>query len=391
MATFENIGKLLEDKTKAFTKLIPAIDKQEKLVEGVGKQAKALAEQAKKNKKDKVAQTASDKAAKELQTETLKLEALKKSHTAAEQAIVALNQRYRDLKEFGESRQKFLAWWDKEEGKLMTAVDKVRDFAQEAEDASRAAEEAAGGGKVEVARKAAALADKAAKAARAEQIKAASMVAGYGTTWTAQRNLKSSHLLKEDVDTYADATKKVYEIFRVGQDLSTAASRRADEAERHGQSAASFASSGGDAQATYGQMVADTREAIEGTVEKVGRTTSQTWGKIISEKGVSFTKLLTQFVEKGEVMRAAAAKTIEQAGPLVGGYVTIVEKAQSSVESQQAKLLERLPAPMKTTFKSELAAINTLVLNLDRSVQTFKANHKVAMVEFNKLKAALER
>ena len=262
MATIEAIEKELDLKVKSLKKLVVLIDGQEKLVKGLEKQEKALKPDAEKSK-DKKVKDNYKQAQKEVVDAEKRLDDLTTSQQSATEVIAKLNSRLRWITEFVEARKGFVPWWDKEEAKMATLVDKTRDLAQDAEEASKSAQAAVSSGDFAGAREAGQDAGKAAREAAAKAEAAEKLYDGWGGTWTEQRNLKSSHMPKEDPASYADLTKKAYDVFKVGQNLMTAARRWGGEAARSAETAGQIAESGGDLLAMYGTILKSALQNLE--------------------------------------------------------------------------------------------------------------------------------
>src|SRR5262249_11481414 len=93
---------------------------------------------------------------------------LEETHESAGATLSKLNERRRSLTEYVDARKEFFKWWDKQEAKMATLVDKIRDLARDAEDASKQAQAAVKGADNIKAQHAFVDAVKAANAAKAD-------------------------------------------------------------------------------------------------------------------------------------------------------------------------------------------------------------------------------
>lgn len=388
MPTVAEVQKLLEDKTKALQKVIPAIAKQETLVEGLEKQVKALDATA-KQKKDKPSKEALTKAQGVLKVEQTKLDNLVVSRDTAQEAIAALNKRVRALTVFVESREGFLKWWDKEEGKMMALVDAAQESAGEAEDESKKAEEAMKGGDLQAGQAAAQKAQAAAQKTTAKVQAADVLYKSWSGTWDGQRNLKSSDLPKADVESYAALTKKVYDIFRLGQNLNASAKKWDVEATKSASSAAEFVADGGDMVKTYEKMLDATILSMQAISVKFKNMTGITWGKAIMEDGKLFKTMLSQYNADKDGKRVAAQKMVEQAGPLVDGYLVIGEKAVANLDQQASKTLGRIGRGFQGQLSAKINAMQQILKDARKLYSEFEKHYAVAIVAFNDLKNAV--
>ncbi len=382
MATIEAIERLVEDKSKALTKAVKAIEKQEKIVQGVEKTLKAL-------KSSKAAKDAIKKAETELSTEQKKLENLQESQTASQEKIAELNQRLRGVKEFVKSRTDFLTWWEKEEPKMADLTDKAREAADDAEAASKKAEVAAGKGEIENATKEAQAAQKAAVAAKAAETKAESLYRNWGSTFDVQRNYKTSDLPAEDVKSYAETTKKVYESFKQADKLKAVVVNLTDAAEKSAETADEAAKSGGDLSRVHRKVLATVKQGMEKIAETNRTRTTSKVGNYINNEGELFTRLLGQYQGNKAGMEAVVRKAVEQAEPLMAGIMASFDKTLTTLDQMQQKALARVPREQHGALRSEIAELTGILTNERRYKVVYDRKYETTLVEFNKLKDAL--
>ncbi len=389
MPTVEQLEKLIEEKLKAQVKVMAAVEKQQKLVKELAKVEKQYKPQEKSKKKEEA--TAYKNAKEAWEEAKTKLTSLEKSHEASEVAVSKLQSRLRPLTEFAQSRSDFLKWWEKEEGKIMTVVDFARDFAKDADDAGKRAEAAVKRNELEAARVAAKESAEAAQKATAKADAAAVLLKSWTTTWDAQRNLKSSHLDKTDVASYADVTKKVYQAFRTGQDLAAAAKRWGVEATQNATSAQEFADSGGDLVKTYGKLIDGATTTMNNLLIKITKRTTETWGKIVMEDSKQINTMRQRFEQNKVGLRDAAEKMVEQSVPLIEGVKAAITKETAAVNKLEQQARDRVPTEMqKRELRAKMIAMREVVLKADELEKTFNDKYEIAMTAIANLKQSVE-
>src|SRR5262249_23293490 len=124
MATIEELEKEISERSKQFKNLLLAVNKQQEKVDELKKELKKLKESGADKSKDKKVKESYKETDSKLTNEQKTLGTLEETHESAGATLSKLNERRRSLTEYVDARKAFFTWWDKQEAKMSTLVDK---------------------------------------------------------------------------------------------------------------------------------------------------------------------------------------------------------------------------------------------------------------------------